>query len=297
VIKFEKEKEKIKVRIKIEVEEIKFSEYKDFLRVNGRILEASDEVVGHYHTFDIKKGSEFILTKKNGFKKYEIKILEESEKEDKNIMVISVDSNEISAGIISNEIKILKTEEINIKKDDINYESKLYNIYSDFVNLIKEYKPKILCIVGPAFYPDKFKEYCENKVDVDKILTFKVSLGGENGIYEFSRRTEYLDVLKDLEILELNKKINEILYLMDKGYILFGFNEVYKNALYGNVEYVLISEDYFRKIKESEEFNNIVELLNVLDDIDAKIYFVYRDVQNYELIDKFGIVGKARYKI
>ncbi|MGC9133471.1 MAG: hypothetical protein ACP5GJ_03680 [Nanopusillaceae archaeon] len=296
VIKFENEKEKIKVKIKIEVEDIKFSQYGNSLRVSGKILEADKEVVGHYHTFDIKVGSEFKLYKKDGIKSYELKILEKSKKRKNQIFVVSLDNNEIAVGIINNGVKILKEEEINISKGDPEEESKRKKIYSEILNIINEYKLKYLCIIGPAFYPEEFYEYIKEKANVEKILTFKVSNGGVNGIYEFIRRKEYYDTLKNIEIFELNKLMDEILYLIQKNLIAFGFEEVYKNALYGNIEYVLITEEFFKKMKE-ENINKLLELFEILDKINSEIYFVNENIQNYELINKFGIIGKLRYKI
>jgi stalled ribosome rescue protein Dom34 len=296
VIKFENEKEKIKVKIKIEVEDVKFSQYGNSLRVSGRILEADKEVVGHYHTFDIKIGSRFKLYKKNGIKSYELKILERSAKRRNQIFVISLDNDEIAIGIINNGIKILKEEEINISKGDPEEESKRKKIYSEIINIVNEYKPKYLCIIGPAFYPEEFYEYSKEKVEAEKILTFKVSNGGVNGIYEFVRRKEYYDTLKNIEIFELNKLIDEMLYLIQKNLIAFGFEEVYNNASYGNIEYVLISEEFFRKMKE-ENINKLIELFEILDKINSEIYFVNESIQNYELINRFGIIGKLRYKI
>ncbi|BFI73049.1 protein pelota [Nanoarchaeota archaeon] len=297
VIKFENDKEKIKVKIKIEVEEVKFSQYGDSLRISGRILEADKEVVGHYHTFDIRIGTEFILFKKDGIKKYEIKILEKAQNRNNYIFVISLDNDQIAAGIINKGIKILREDRINISKEDPEGEAKRKKIYSEYVKLINDYKIKYLCIIGPIFYPEEFYDYIKDKVNVDKILTFKVSNGGADGIYEFTRRKEYYETLKDIEIMEINKKIDEILYLMQKGYISFGIDDVYKNAQYGNIEYVLISEEYFKKMKENGDIAKIIDLFNLLDNIDAEIYFVNNNVQNYELINKFGVIGKLRYKI
>ncbi|MEM1684689.1 MAG: hypothetical protein QXD60_02930, partial [Nanopusillaceae archaeon] len=76
VIEINNQKERKKVWVKIIVEDIYFSEYSDNLRVSGRILEASEEVKGHYHTFDLRVGSEFIIKKQKSFSFYDIKEIE-----------------------------------------------------------------------------------------------------------------------------------------------------------------------------------------------------------------------------
>jgi len=61
-LKFENEKEKKKIKIKVEVENIKFSEYKDSLRISGKIIDSNDkDSIGHYHTFDIRISRIYII--------------------------------------------------------------------------------------------------------------------------------------------------------------------------------------------------------------------------------------------
>jgi hypothetical protein len=50
-------------------------------------------------------------------------------------------------------------------------------------------------------------------------------------------------------------------------------------------------------MKEENNIDKIINLFNILDKIDAEIYFVNNNVNNFELIDRFCIVGKLRYKI
>jgi len=297
-LKFENEKEKKKIKIKIEIENIKFSEYKDSLRISGKIIDSNDkDSIGHYHTFDIRISTEFTLYKKEEIKKYEEKILEKSSRKKEDIFVISIDNNDIALGIINNGIKIIKEEYYKINKGDPEEKTKLYKIFSEFLDTIRDYDIKFLCIIGPLFYPEEFYDYIKDKLNIKNIKIYKVSNGGVNGIYEFVRRTEYYETLKNLEILEINKLIEEVLYLMQKNMVAFGYDEVYNNAMYNNIEYVLISEECFKKMKEENNIDKIINLFNILDKIDAEIYFVNNNANNFELIDRFCIVGKLRYKL
>ncbi len=298
VIKFEKEKEKIKVKIKIEVEEVKFSEYGDSLRVSGRILEASKEVVGHYHTFDIVVGSKVYLEKKK-FLPFHIKELEKSSNKYKKIYVVSLDSKSIAFGIISTRIEILREDEIYVNKEDPNRDSEIKKIYSEYIKIIEKEKPEILCIVGPIFYPEIFYKYLEEKIDIKniQIFQFKVSYGGINGIYEFIKRKEYYNMLKNVEILELNKIMEESISLINKGYIIFGIEKLKEYLESNNVEYILISEEFFKKLKSKENYEDLLFILDRADKINAEIYIVNEDVNYYELVRKFGVIAKIRYKI
>ncbi|BBL45628.1 protein pelota [Nanobdella aerobiophila] len=298
VLKYDNSKEKRKIKLKLQVEDIKFSEYKDSIRTSGKVISSNEEdIIGHFHTFEIKIGSEFELVKNNGFKKYELELLKKSEKDKEVIYIISLDNNSIALGYIDDDIKIISESDINIPKDDPNFDSKLYKVYSKYIDILTNYSPRILCIVGPAFYPDNFYNYIKDKIKIDKILAFKVSIGGSSGIYEFSKRYEYLETLKELEILKLNKLTNDILYYMTKELISYGLDETYNYALQNNIEYILVSEDYFDKLKQTENFNKLLSLFDVLNDIDADIYFINESVVYYDLVNKFGIVGKLRYKI
>jgi Predicted RNA-binding proteins len=250
-LKFENEKEKKKIKIKIEIKNIKFSEYKDSLRISGKIIDSNDkDSIGHYHTFDIRISTEFTLYKKEEIKKYEEKILEKSSRKKEDIFVISIDNNDIALGIINNGIKIIKEEYYKINKGDPEEKTKLYKIFSEFLDTIRDYDIKFLCIIGPLFYPEEFYDYIKDKLNIKNIKIYKVSNGGVNGIYEFVKRTEYYETLKNLEILEINKLIEEVLYLMQKNMVAFGYDEVYNNAMYNNIEYVLISEECFKKMKK-----------------------------------------------
>jgi stalled ribosome rescue protein Dom34 len=51
---------------------------------------------------------------------------------------------------------------------------------------------------------------------------------------------------------------------MQKNMVAFGYDEVYNNAVYNNIEYVLISEDCFKKMKEENNIDKIIDLFNIL---------------------------------
>jgi len=294
-IEFEKGKEKKKVWIKIEVERVKFSEYGDSLRINGKILEASEIVVGKYHTFDIRIGSEIILEKK--FTKFDIEELEKATKKRKEIYVLSLDNRNIALAKISDRIEIIIEEEVNIPKEDLNRDSIYKQKLSNVIKKIEE-KPEILVIVGPVFYPDYFEEYIREKLGEDiKILKFRVSQGGINGVIEFSKRKEYLDTLKEYEILELNKIIDDFIKSMLNGMVVMGLEKVKEYAEIGNIDYLLISEDFYKKMKEDGKINIILNIIDMVEKTKGKIYFIYKNIENYELINKFGIVAKIKYKI
>ncbi|MEM4881987.1 MAG: hypothetical protein QXN76_00355 [Nanopusillaceae archaeon] len=294
VIEINNQKERKKVWIRILVEDIYFSEYSDNLRISGKILEASEEVQGHYHTFDLKVGSEVIIKKQKPFKYYDIKELEKS-KSKKSFYIVSVDNNSISVGKINDKLEIIYDRDFHISKEDPERESILKKIYSEAINTIKE-DSNIILVVGPVFYPEKFSEYLKEKMPNKKIYSFKISIGGIAGIYEFLNRKEYLDFLKDLEIIEINKIIDDFLFSITKDKVSFGLDEVYNKVLECNVEYVLVSFEWFRKIKsDKKDFEKFLDLIDKLEVCRAEIYFVYKYNKNFDLIDKFGIVCKVRY--
>ena len=198
----EKKKERIKVWIKINVENIKFSEYSDSLRINGVIIESSDLVSGKYHTFDIHIGSEIYIQKKE-WSNYEIEELKNSEKKSRELYIVSVDDSNICfAKIYRNKIKIIHNININIPKDDPNRENIFMEKASHIIKSINEISPEFIIIIGPIFYPEIFSKICDKKLKKDiKYRKFKVAHGGIYGIKEFLRRKEYLDSIKEIEII------------------------------------------------------------------------------------------------
>ncbi|MEM4571457.1 MAG: hypothetical protein QXY16_02030 [Nanopusillaceae archaeon] len=294
VIEINNQKERKKVWVKIIVEDIYFSEYSDNLRVSGRILEASEEVKGHYHTFDLRVGSEFIIKKQKSFSFYDIKEIEKS-KERKSFYIVSLDSNSIAVAKIGDKIEILYENDFYISKEDPERDSIIKKIYSDAINTIKDDLDSII-VVGPIFYPEKFSEYLKEKRPNKKIFSFKVSTGGIPGIYEFLNRKEYRDFLKDLEIADVNKIIDDFILFMTRDKVSFGLDDVYEKINECNVDYILISFEWFKKIKSDKlNFKKLLEIIDKAEMCKSSIYFVYKYNKNFDLIDKFGIVCKVRY--
>ena len=293
VIEFNGKKERVRVWIKIAIEKLRFSEYGDTLRVSGRIIEASEEVQGHFHTFDIRVGSEIVLFKEKGFKKYEIKEL--NKRIIKNeLYIVSLDSNSIAVAKMNYKLEILLEEDINVPKDHPERESIIRNIYKKAARLLE--KASLIVVVGPVFYPEKFRKYLLEIYRDKQVLTFRISLGGVSGIYEFLNRTEYLKVLERFEIFKVNKKIEDFIIAVTKGYVCFGLEEVIQNLSYCNLEYILISQEWFKKVKSDEKYlTKIIELFDKADRCNVEVYFVRRENRNFELIDKSGVVGKVRY--
>jgi len=293
VIEVGDKKERKRVWVKIRVEDLKFSEYSDSLRVSGRILEASEEVQGHFHTFDIRVGSEITLFKEKGFKRFDIEELSKK-RHRKNIYIVSLDNNSIAVAKVNSRLEVLLDEDINIPKDHPERDSLIKNIYKKAVDVLRD--AEVIIITGPVFYPEEFKKYLLEKVKDKKILEFRISIGGISGIYEFLNRTEYLEVLKELEIMEINKIIEDFIVSITKGKGCFGLGEVLEKSEYCNLDYVLVSYEWFKKIKSNREsLEKVIKLIENLDRCNVKLYFVRKDNKNFELIDRFGVVGKVRY--
>jgi protein pelota len=294
----EGKKERVKVWIKIEVENVKFSEYEDALRINGRILDASEIVSGKYHTFDVRIGSELYIQKKI-WSKYELSELEKAQKKTKEIYIVSIDDSEIClASIFRNKVNIIEDLRFSVPKEDPERDSVFIEKISRVIKIINEREPELLVIVGPIFYPDIFDKECEKKLNKEiKRLKFKVSRGGKFGIYEFLRRKEYLDVIKEQEIAQVNKKIAEFLEALISGLAVFGLENVREYVYMQNVEFILISYDYFKKLKEEGRSSEILDLIKLAEECGSRVYFVFKTNENFETIDRFGIVAKVRYKI
>jgi len=293
VIEISDKKERKKVWIKIRVEDIKFSEYSDSLRVSGKIIEASEEVQGHFHTFDIRVGSEIVLFKEKGFKRFELEELSKKRRR-KKIYIVSLDNNSIAVAKINKGLEVLLDEDINVPKDHPERDSIIKNLYKKAVDVLRD--AEVIVIVGPVFYPEEFKKYLLEKVMDKEVLDFRISIGGISGIYEFLNRTEYLEVLRGLEIAEINKTIDDFIFSITKGKACFGLEEVLERSEYCNLEYVLISYEWFKKIKSNKEIlEKVIKLIENLDKCNVNLHFVRKENKNFELIDRFGVVGKVRY--
>ena len=84
---------------------------------------------------------------------------------------------------------------------------------------------------------------------------------------------------------------------MVKGYVVFGLEKIKEYTDIGNLEYVIVSYNFFKRVKEEGNISDLLNLFKKLEQIKSKIFFAYEENENFDLIDKFGIVGKIRYKI
>ena len=84
---------------------------------------------------------------------------------------------------------------------------------------------------------------------------------------------------------------------MLKGLVVFGYENVLEYINMHNVEYILISYKYFKKMKEEGKSNDILSLIRTAERSNIKVFFVFQENENSELVDQFGVVAKVRYKI
>ncbi len=294
-------KQKVRIWLKIEVKDVKFHEYSDVLRVSGQIIEASEYVGGKMHTFTIKPGKEFTLEKKR-MTRFHLREIERARRSNKEILVVSLDDREFAIGKISNrKIEILYEDKLGLSKEDPSREDvftqKLVELAKKVIEISSGYH--IIAIASPMFWKDKLlEEILERAPELkQKIKLFTISTGGIHGIYEFSRREEYLQALQEVELMRVNNKISEFLRALLNGLSTLGMENVKFAAESGAVEFILIDEEFFRKMKENGQVEELISLFKLVEDLDGEIYFVNRDNANYDLIHKYGVVAKLRYKL
>jgi len=299
--------------IGIKVDKVEFQPFTNRIRIHGTIIyhpEKYEEYgfLGSHHTINVKTSDE-IKIKKDRWQKYIIKQIEKSCGKSERILIISIDDEEVAAGVLRSygleiifemQLKIPGKREAEVREEKIDKE--LREISNKIMEIINRRGIKILVISGISYMREKLTERILEDLKVlkekPKIISEDTSNGGIRGLHETIKRESIIKALKKIKMIEDTKIIGEYLQMLIRkpSIAIYGINDVYNASKIGIIKTLLISN---RKLKTyDEERKKIEEIIENVEKYGGEIRIISDESEaGKELNSIGGIAAILRYNM
>lgn len=293
--------EKIPITLKIKVGKVDFDN--DSLRVNGTVeSEVEDIPKGSYHSINIELGSIITLEKKKWFK-FQIEKLEDSCKEGKKILIVSLDREKVVIAINKNEgyEVLLKLDgDVQKKEEQASFKGDFYSeIIAKVEEYVKRYKIESVIVGSPAFWKEEFMKKIKNDSLRKKISLTTCYSHGENSINEILKSNDVKEIMeKDRTVKEM-ELVNELLEKISKeAEATYGLKEVTHAVNIGAAKALLITDTLINDYRSENKFEVLEELMKLVDDMKGEIHIINeKNDAGKKLNGLSGIGAILRYKL
>jgi protein pelota len=281
------------------VEKIEYEPENNSLRILGPIKEGPDDIsLGSYHSFNVSE-KDIITIVKEKWAKYEIDRLSEAEKPKTVSLLVLFDREEAIIAFLTRKgyQKIAEIKgDVQKKSDDEKKKGDFYKeIYDKIIECEKRTNVNNLIVASPAFWKDyllaKFSD--EHK---KKTIIATISDVSESAIGELMRRPELNKALENQRMSQELKEIEELMKAISDEKAFYGLVESKEKILLGSAEKVYVSENFLKKIKEKENYEEIDDLLMTAEDMNSRIYIFTSSEPCHKLDSLGGIAGISRWK-
>lgn len=302
------------VYVGIIVEKVALHKFSNVLRIKGKIVHSSNELIplGEYHTIAIKIGSHITIEKEY----WPNFILDRIEKATKKLdipvtLFISIDEGE-SCFLLATTYEMIELTRISISIPGKRYAPKqhdegLKRFLKDTLNTLlmktKELKPSNIIIVGPGFVKTHFLKLIEEKKVQFASINISVlnsSVGCYTGIYEVIRSGALGKLIERVQVLRENNLFEELLAHIggSDGLATYGLSNVETAANYGAIAKLLILDKLLREIETIEDRNRIESLLQKVEQYGGEILIINSEHNaGQQLLSLGGIAAILRYKL
>ena len=301
------DKERIKVTVTVEVEEIQLDSTFSRLKVSGKIIDISNELLskGAFHSLTLSEGHRVSIRKPNSFTPLQVRLIEGAGTPKDAYIVIAIDQREAAIGVIKGtHLQILPTIESGVtgKMYQDSRHGTAGNYFEKIADALAVVYPKEakVFVLGPGTTKEKFvnyiqrerKEFGETKVIAGSDVT------GEDGVYVALRNSNLQESLSDSRLAKVSKLIQEAMRRISVGdqRISFAFNDCLKAARQGAVESLIVADKIFsqRGIDEDE----IVELLNSVEEYRGETFLLDSTTDLGAQVNTLGgVLGLLRFSL
>jgi protein pelota len=264
-----KKSEKKRMKLGIRVSEVKFHEFSDRLRVNGRIEEGPQEL-GSYHTLNIEADKiDKLSIVKEQWKDYQLQRIDEAIKlRNQSILTFASLDDDSATVAVLRQSGIQWVADIDSKRSGKMYPSKdsEHEYFGEIISVVRTNMQKnpVLVVVGPGFAKEHFIKYGKEKEPqlFEKCLVHGTSYSGMNGIQEAIKTGVIEQITKENRVVFETNLVEKLFEEIKKdGLATYGKQEV-KNALINRaVERLLIIDVLIRK-EMGEELLNLAKQTN-----------------------------------
>lgn len=300
------DKERIKVTVTIEVENAHLDSTLSRLRVSGKILDVSSELLskGSFHSLNVSEGHRLSIRKPNGFSSVQIRLIEGANTPRDNYVIVALDRRDAGIGVIrGTHLQILPIIESGItgkmyqdsKKGGVGYFEKI----ADAIAIVYPSNAKIF-VLGPGNTKDVFSNYIQReRKEFGEVKAIEGSdVVGEDGVYVALRNPNLQSALSESRLAKVSKLIQEVMRRISLGdtRVSIAFTDCLKAAKQGAMENLVVADKIFSQ--KGVEEDAIVELLNSTEEYRGETFLLDTTTDLGSQVNTLGgVVGLLRFAI
>jgi protein pelota len=285
----EKKSEKVPMMITLVVEDVEFHPFSNYLRIKGRIVEAS-EAIGEYHTFTVEPGSEITMIK-SAWETHELGLLSEAEESSRRsrLLIVSIDDEEATLAVVR-AYGIEKISAISSGRsgkqyaDKSNWQKEFFGKVAAEVerNLVEGVK---LAIAGPGFIKDLFSEFLGKNAIIES-----TSDEGMNGVKEAIKKGVVKRADSEIRVAEEYELVDELLRRLSGQPELCALGQEAERALRAGAAETLLLLD--------EEMHKREELLRLARDTSCSVRIISSEHEAGKTLRGFGgVAALLRFRL
>lgn len=275
----------------------------DSLRVSGKITLSPDDISrGSYHTFNLELNSTVKIIKQKWLAFQLDKIDEACSTKPPSVLVIVHDREEAYFAQMKKygyDVLLHLKGSVSKKQHDQKPEKDFYKeVIKKIEDYVKRFGIKTLLIASPAFFKeDLIKVLPQNFKKM--VVTATCSSVSKNGIDEVLKRDEAKQALeKERSAQELRLVESFLAEISKEGNYSYGIKDTRKAAEAGAIKILLITDKKIHKMRESDAFYKLENIMRLADQSKSKVYILSSDLESGKKLDGLTGVGAIlRYKL
>ncbi|MHB1907286.1 MAG: pelota family protein [Nitrososphaerales archaeon] len=297
------DKERVKVTITVEVEQVKLDSTLSRLRISGKIVDVSNDVLtkNAFHSLSISEGRRLSIRKPNGFSSVQLKLVEGSKFASDSYVIIALDMREAGIGVVKGtHLQILPTIDSGLSGKMYQESKRKPTSYFDGIkSALSIVYPagSIIFVLGPGNTKNSFANFLSNQKEFSKAVSLEGSdVAGEDGVYVALRNKNLQDALGESRLSNASKVVQEVMRRISLGdsRVSIAFSDSLAAAKAGAIESLLVSEKIFSQ--ENVEEDDLVDLLNTVEEFRGETFLLDSSTDLGNQVNVLGgVVGLLRF--
>ena len=268
--------ERVKIRISLEVEKIQLDAVFDKLRIQGTIIESSNEAVskGVHHSLLVKIGDSFNVVKKK-WHPFELRLIKKRD-EEFGFALVAIDRGDCGIGKLNGtHLQLMQNMYSGSSgkryKTTFNIETFFQTVTKALETVLRE--KDLIIIFGPGETKRQFGNFLQ-KTQISKDHKIEIvegiDSGGEDGIYTFIKSKAMQQILGQSKLGRVASILEDVMIKAQHKSRKFtmGFEEAKKANGFGAIESLVFSE----KIIQVHDEQEVIEFLNDVEARGSKVY-------------------------
>ncbi|MCD6511582.1 MAG: pelota family protein [Thaumarchaeota archaeon] len=284
--------ERVKVRITLEVERAELDGSLNRLRVLGRVVESSSDLVerGCHHSISISPG-DTVGIRKEGLK------AELLGKREEGLILVAIDYRSAGIGyLIGSGFRVVQEVRSGIGGKMYRSKGAVGEYLDKVVKLVLDLCRDCRVVVSGPF--DLKLELAKRlkKIGYDVVVLEGLDVSGLDGVSLMVNSRQFRQALKGCRMAEIAEAMEEFSRRLYKSgeTVALGFEEVLRASELGSVDRLLVSERAFRWVGEAE----LIGLIDRVERMGGKVYLVDESTSLGKQVSlNGGLIALLRYPI